>query len=113
MWSNSIRKSIACAVRAAAEAVIKALSAGLTVNDGVFSSWNGQQALNSAGLFQLHAAADDLDNIGAIDQVADEILGYQSGHINFKRPLRGIGSQHALSPSRLAPGSRFKHSESR
>ena len=77
------------AVRAAAEAVIELLVRAHP-NDGVFSLWNGQQALNSRARFlERHAAADQLDDVGAGDQLVDEVLWDAAGHRNGAKDMAG------------------------
>jgi hypothetical protein len=50
--------------------------AGLTVKEGVFSEWKGQQALKLApDLLQRHIAFDHIDDVDAGKQFLDEAFG--------------------------------------
>jgi hypothetical protein len=55
---------------------------GLTQNDGDFLVVERAAGLVLApGFLQLHAAADHLDDVGAGDELVDEMLGDAAGHV--------------------------------
>ncbi len=68
------------AVRAATETVIELL-VGAHPERGGFLVMEGAASLEFApGLLERYAAADQFDDVGAADQVVDEVLRYPAGH---------------------------------
>ena len=63
------------AVRAAAEAVIELLVGAHPEGGGLLVVERAAGAVLAAGLLQRHAPADDLHDVGAGDQLVDEVLG--------------------------------------
>ena len=90
------------AVRAAAEAVVEAFRRADRERRGLLVMERAACLELAAGLLELHAAADDLDDVCPSDQVVDKILGNQSGHVlvNASSVLPGFESLFLL----LDPG---------
>ncbi len=82
------------AVRAAAEAVIETLRGAHRERRRFLAVERAQTFVVAAGALQRHARADDLDDIGAGDQLVDEVLW------GFARPWTGIIRSEAATTTR-------------
>ena len=80
------------AVRAAAEAVIETLARADGKRRRFFVMKRAAGLEFAARFLELHAPANDLDDVGAGDQIVDEILRNQSGHSVLNVALAVAGS---------------------
>ena len=77
------QKTERCAMRTAAEAVIKALVRADRKRRGFFVMKRTAGLVLPAGFLELYAAADELDDVGTVDQLVDEFLRDATGHIGL------------------------------
>jgi len=91
-------KAEGIAAGAAAEAVIELLVGADAERRGFLFVERAAGGVVLAGLFQLHARADHVDDVGAVQEVVNKALGNQPGH--------GVLVCAVMSPMRRAAGHR-------
>lgn len=66
--------------RAATEAVVELFVGADAERRGLFFVERAAGGVVLAGFFQLHARADNIDDVGAVQEVVNKALGNQPGH---------------------------------